>query len=202
MSTVSRGKLGPADHGRKLPLDELYSAEYQEGYRYEIIDGALYVAPAQDLPEGRLDRWIDLALTFYSRERPDVINYTHAKPRVFVHSHPEETVPEPDVAAYKDFPLNAALREIRWQDVSPVLVVEVISADDPKKDYVRNVDLYLEVPSIKEYWIVDGRPDPDEPKLTVYRRRGKRWVVREYAYGDTYTTKLLPDFELVIDPRR
>ena len=83
MSTVPRLRLGPADHGRKLPLDELYSADYQEGYKYEIIDGALYVSPVPNLPEGWLDRWVDLALTFYAREHPEVINYPHAKPRVF-----------------------------------------------------------------------------------------------------------------------
>jgi hypothetical protein len=39
--------------------------------------------------------------------------------------------------------------------------------------------------------------------MTVYRKRGSRWQRPiELAYGDRYTTKLLPDFELIVDPRR
>ena len=52
-------------------------------------------------------------------------------------------------------------------------------------------------------WILDGRYSADEPTLIVRRRRGKNWLKpRTIAYGETYTTPLLPGFELVIDPRR
>jgi Uma2 family endonuclease len=91
---------------------------------------------------------------------------------------------------------------VKWQLVSPVLVVEVLYEADPYKDLVRNVELYLQVPSIREYWIIDARIDPDEPTLIVHRRRGKKWVRREYLHGETYTTKLLPGFRLRIDPHR
>jgi Uma2 family endonuclease len=194
-------KIGPADHDRPITLDELRSAEYEEGYRYEVIDGRLYVSPLPNLPEARLDRWIDLKLAFYSHLHPGVINYVTAKPRVFVHARPEATVPEPDVAAYRDFPLQSSLEEARWEDVSPVLVVEVLSEEDADKDLVRNVELYLLVPSIKEYWILDGRGNPNEPTLIVRRRHGKRWVLREHGPGEKFSTKLLPGFELLIDPK-
>jgi hypothetical protein len=38
--------------------------------------------------------------------------------------------------------------------------------------------------------------------LIQHRRYGKRWVVRPFPYGSTFTTKFLPGFELVIDPRK
>jgi hypothetical protein len=37
--------------------------------------------------------------------------------------------------------------------------------------------------------------------MRVHRRYGKRWKIIELAYGDTYTTRLLPGFALTIDPR-
>ncbi len=62
--------------------------------------------------------------------------------------------------------------------------------------------LYLRVPSIREYWILDPRTDADHPSLLVYRRRGARWQrPLAVAGGDTYTTRLLPDFSLVLDVR-
>jgi hypothetical protein len=38
--------------------------------------------------------------------------------------------------------------------------------------------------------------------MRVYRRHGRRWRHLDLAYGDVYTTKLLPEFHLVLDPRR
>jgi hypothetical protein len=38
-------KLGPKDHGRPLSLEEFRSAEAREGWRYELIDGKVYVWP-------------------------------------------------------------------------------------------------------------------------------------------------------------
>jgi Uma2 family endonuclease len=201
MSTAVR--IGPADHGRPMTFEEFRAGDYEEGYHYELIDGKLYVVPAPDLPEGRANRWIDTKLLAYAQQHPEVINFVHPRARVFVPGRPGVTTPEPDLAAYRDFPVETPWGEIRWQDVSPVLVVEVLSSDDPTKDLVRNVELYLQVPSIREYWVLDVRRDPGRPFLQVYRRRGRRWQ-RAIAVGpgETYTTRLLPGFSLTLDPRR
>jgi Uma2 family endonuclease len=154
------------------------------------------------LPEQSLEQWLYAKLFFYSQDHPEVINWVLPKSRVFVPSRKKATRPEPDISAYQDFPHHVPRKQRRWQDVSPVLVVEVVSDDDPNKDLVRNVELYQEVPSIKEYWIVDPRPDPDRPTLIVYRRRGQQWQKPvEVAYGQVYETpRFLPGFRLVVDP--
>ena len=193
--------LRPGDHGRRLTLEEFTTASAEEGYHYELIRGRLYVSPLPNAPAGELDNWVHERLLEYALTHPEVINAVRAKARVFVPDEPEATAPEPDCAAYHDYPRHLPLRELRWQDVSPVLVVEVLSDDDPDKDLVRNLELYLQVPSIREYWIIDGREDPDHPVMLVYRRRGQRWqnVIR-IAAGDTYETRLLPEFRLLLDP--
>jgi len=193
-------QLTLADHGKRLSLDEFETAAFQEGYKYELIDGRLYVSPAANEPEDWNQAWIYDLLREYSRDHPRVINRVSFGARVFVPDRRPTTCPEPDVAAYHDYPVGAARRYLNWRMVSPVLVVEVLCDSDPHKDLVRNVDLYLQVPSIREYWIIDSRVDPDEPTLIVHRRRGDKWVTREYQYGQTYTTKLLPGFSLRIDP--
>jgi Uma2 family endonuclease len=200
MSTLV--KVGPRDHGRHLTLEEFESADYAEGHKYELIDGKLYVSPQPNAPEGVLDMWVLFKLHNYKLAHSDVINCVCPKARVFVPGRPDLTCPEPDVTVYRDFPLDVDLREVRWQDVSPILVVEVLSAEDPDKDLERNVELYHQVPTIKEYWIVDGRDDPNRPTLTAHRRYGKGWRSKQLSFGDTYTTRLLPGFELIVDPRK
>jgi Uma2 family endonuclease len=200
MATVV--KIGPGDHGRPMTLDEFYAGDYEEGFQYELIDGKLYVSPEPNAPQGIVEKWLYRQVDAYSALHPEVINFVYNKTRVFVPGRPGVTCPEPDLAAYSDFPLDLDFREIKWENVRPVLVGEVVSVDDPAKDLVRNVGLYWDVPTIKEYWAVDSRTDPNRPTMRVHRRRGKKWQIIEVAYGETYTTKLFPGFELLLDPRR
>jgi Uma2 family endonuclease len=192
--------LTPNDQGRALSLEDFEHADGQEGYHYELIDGKLEVSPLPNLPHDDLRDWLQDKLKDYLRLHPEIINYVKAPARVFVPGRTPTTAPEPDLAAYHDFPLHLPRRQRLWQDHSPILVVEIISADTAKKDLVRNRDLYVQVPSIREYWILDPREDADRPSLTVYRRRGQRWQKPiELAGGGTYTTRLLPDFVLVLE---
>jgi Uma2 family endonuclease len=201
MATVAQ-QLGPEDHGREMSYQEFMEGDYQHGYRYEIIRGKLDVSPLPNAPEDFLEKWLLGKLFVYAQTHPQVIRYLTDKARVFVPSEEEPTVPEPDIAAYKRVPRTRSVAEWRWEDMSPMLVVEVLSANDARKDLDRNVELYLLVPSIKEYWIVDGRADPERPILRVYRRHGDRWRNQTLRAGATYTTRLLPGFSLTLDPHR
>jgi Uma2 family endonuclease len=192
--------LTPRDHGRALSLEEFEHCSAQEGYHYELIDGRLHVSPSPDMSHYLVCQWLRRKLEAYMAQHTEVINEVGGPVRVFVPGRRRPTAPEPDLVAYHDFPLHLPARQQRWQDVSPLLVIEVLLADTADKDLERNVALYLQVPSIREYWIVDPRIDPDHPSLTVYRRRGRRWQNPiEIAAGETYTTRLLPDFSLVLD---
>ncbi len=199
--SIAVKKLGPKDHGRPMTFEEFTAARAVEGYQYELIDGKLYVSPQPNLPENRVEDWVYFKLKLYAHYQPDVINFTSNKARVFVPGDQGTTNPEPDVAAYRNFPLELPWDSVRWQDVSPILVVEVLSLDDPDKDLIRNVRLYLQVPSIKEYWLFDTREGPEQLRLQVRRRYRGQWRLTELGPGQTYTTKLLPGFELTLDPR-
>jgi Uma2 family endonuclease len=195
-------KLGPRDHGRAITPEEARTAHRQPGYRYEIIDGKIYVTPVPNLPHDRILRWFLNAVNSYSEKHPDVFNYVTTNGKVIVPDRPGLTEPEPDFIAFRDFPLDSPLADVRWEDLTPVLVVEILSEDDPEKDLQRNVELYEEIPSIREYWIFDPRTDPDHPTLLVYRRRGQRWQKPiSVVFGETYTTRWLPDFSLRVAPR-
>src|SRR5437763_858231 len=51
-------KLGPADHGRPLSYEAFLAGDFVEGYRYELIDGRLCVAPAANLSEDSVREWL------------------------------------------------------------------------------------------------------------------------------------------------
>jgi Uma2 family endonuclease len=199
MSTILR--LGRADHGRPLTLEEFTTGEYESGYKYELIDGKLEVAPAANFPEIAVQHWLYGQVSLYARAKPDTVKFVSMISRVFVPDRPDITAPEPDLAAYRDFPSELPLHDIRWEDINPFLVAEILSADDPNKDLVRNAELYFLVPSIKEYWVLDTRQDAEQPRLIAHRRYGKRWRIHEIEGGATYTTRLLPGFSLTLNTR-
>ena len=199
---TTRLYLTPRDHGRALTLTEFESARgARKGYRYELIDGKLEVWPFPELGHECVRGWLAERLRDYSRARPEIINKVFGPAWVFVPDRPSAI--HPDIAAYRDFPLDRRIGELRWQDVSPLLVVEILSEDTAAKDLERNYELYLQVPSIREYWIVGPPASASRPTLTVHRRRGARWQRPiEVAPGEEYITRVLPGFTLVVAPRR
>ena len=61
-------KFGPSDHGRALTLEEFFAGDYEEGFRFELIDGELYVSPEPDLADDWVEKWINAKLYLYSLE--------------------------------------------------------------------------------------------------------------------------------------
>ncbi len=43
MATITRRRIGPADHGRRMTLDEFLEADFEEGWLYELARGAVVV---------------------------------------------------------------------------------------------------------------------------------------------------------------
>jgi Uma2 family endonuclease len=196
-------QLGPEDHGRAMTRQEFESAIGQDGYRYELIHGRVVVSPSPNMPHGRVLAWIHPRLLAYTERHPEVINFVSTAGRVFVPDPDEATNPEPDLIAYRDVPLDVEPNELNWEEYDPILVVEILSPGNPEKDLERNVELYRQVPSIREYWIIDALKTGLRPTLRAYRRRGQRWLKPiDVAGGGTYTTRLLPDFQLIMDIRR
>jgi Uma2 family endonuclease len=196
-------RLTHSDQGKELSLEEFLSADWEKGYKYELIEGRLEVSPAPGFPHSWLHVWLFKALDRYAEGHPGILNFVSFSTRVFVPgAGPRMTAPEPDIGGYRDFPLHLPAEEVDWRDVSPLLVVEIISPETAAKDLERNRRLYLRVPTISEYWMLDTRDDMNNPSLIILRRAGTRWGrQRVIAPGGTYTTPLLPGFSLVVNPR-
>lgn len=204
-SESTRLRLSHRDHGRELTYDQFLTASYEQGFRYELIEGRLYVSPLPNYPHAFIERYVHEALLAYKGRRNSVIKEVYLKSRVFVpgplpgvSGAAHATCPEPDIAVYSDCPPG---KNLNWQEISPLIVVEIVS-EDSFKDYVRNVELYQRVPSIREYWLFDKCADDDGPTLRVYHRGTARqkWKIAEYGPQDVYSTSLLPGFKLPICP--
>jgi Uma2 family endonuclease len=187
-------QLGPQDAGLELTHEAFCAAEWEPGFRYELVAGRLAVTPAPNLPNAAVERWFDKLMLKYSFAHPDRVAEVFAKSRVITRALGGTTDVEPDVSLYRSLPTN--LREARWQDTRPFLVIEVMSESNRDKDLVRNRQIYGLVPSIEEYWIVDPLTDPAPSMLVLARGPDGAWVERPVAAGATYRTDLLPGLEV------
>ena len=63
-------RLGPADHGRAMTLDEYLDADVEEGYRYELARGVLEVTEVPNDPHGVIVCNLYRALAVYHQANP------------------------------------------------------------------------------------------------------------------------------------
>jgi len=157
------------------------------------------VSPYPNFSDEWYEKFIAEKLEAWASKHRNVIGWVAIKPRVFVRSRPRTTVPEPDVAAFRDRPTSP---DTDWRTMSPLIVVEILK-EDWKKDLVRNVELYGEIPSILEYWVVDIRENIHAPTLRVFRRDSgdDDWTKADYPADAFYKTPLLRGFKLPVTPQ-
>src|SRR5438552_1421038 len=102
MRTITR--LRPADHGRLMTLEDFEHADGESGWRFELIDGKVYVSPKPRPQHDRYENHLFRLLDRYAERRPKIIDYVTFGARVHVPGPRRATVPEPDLACYRGYP--------------------------------------------------------------------------------------------------
>lgn len=182
---------GPRDAGIPMTLDEFESAEFELGWRYEIIRGVLVVTPPPLEEERDANEELGYLLRGYQEHHPQgrALNLTL----------PEHNVRTPtqnrrcDRAIWAGLGRRPRTRGGPEQRDFPTITVEFPSSRpaDQRRDYVEKQQEYRES-GVKEYWLIDRFAR----RMTVFQWRGQRWVKRILGEKDVYRTSLLPGFEL------
>lgn len=182
--TITR--VGPADHGRRMRLEEFELAEVVEGYQYELSRGVVTVS---DVP-----RRIHLLQVTATRDQlqsykllnPSRIHIIAAGSECKLLISEFESERHPDLAIYLTAPPEIDDDEL-WVRWVPEIVIEVVSPSSRERDYRQKPDEYLRL-GVKEYWIVDA----DERAMIVMRRSRGRWNQTTVRPPGGYRTRLLP----------
>lgn len=183
--------VGPKHAGTLMTPEEFDRIDdFEEGHCYELVHGVFVVAPIP-LPEERdpneeLGSW----LRAYRRDHP--------AGRALDRTLAEEHIATRTGRRLADRVIWAGLGRLPdpHQDV-PTIAVEFVSAGkrDRQRDYEDKREEYREV-GVQEYWIFDRF----QRRLTVVRNApdGPQEIV--VPEDGTYTTPLLPGFELPLAP--
>lgn len=182
-------RIAPDDNGR-LMTPEVFDLieDYEEGWRYELIQGVLVVNPIPRKPSrGMAVKLMHMLENYGDKFGKDIEFFT-------VLFEEEIRLPNGnrrrcDVAIWLELGRNPQPDDV------PTITVEFVSKRkaDVKRDYVDKRADYLEA-GISEYWIIDRF----QRTMTALKNRRGRWQERRLSEGDKYTTPFLPGFELNI----
>ena len=177
--------VGPESNGRLMTPEQFDRADFEEGWRYELINGVLIVSPTPSLeerdPNEELGRW----LRNYQERHPkgSALNFT-------VHEH---TIRTRKNRRRADRAIWAGLGRLPRKNETPTIAVEFVSSakSDRERDYEAKRKEYMAI-RIKEYWIIDRF----ERSMVVHSRKAGKLHTRVIREHEVYQTALLPGFEV------
>ena len=173
---------------RQLTYDD-YAALPDDGKRYELIDGVLYVVPSPSYWHQKL----------IGRLHAKLFNFLEAHPLGEVVVSPFDVVLTPVRAWQPDllYISKERLEIIKKNNAlgAPDMVVEVLSSN-ASRDLGLKKRAYQEA-GVKEYWVVWQ----DVPRIEVFKlgADGTFGDPRLFESGKTLTSEMLPGFELTMD---
>ena len=194
MATVGL-RLGPADHGRKMTLEEFREADAEEGYRYELARGLLEVVEVPDDSHGLIVHQLQKLWRRYDDAHPGIIWRIGGGGEFRLWITGMASGRNPDGAIV----LVGTPRDDRGRRALG-LVAEVVSKRGEIRDYHEKREEYW-ICGVREYWIVD----PVQRQVLVLIRRDDRWQERTFRENEVIAGELLPGFvgtvaELWADP--
>ena len=163
-----------------------------DGKRYEIIDGELYVAKQPDWRHQFVCVRILMLLQTWSDQTQ--LGMANLAPGIIF---TDDNNVVPDVVWISGERLRTALQSDGKLHASPELVVEVLSpgAENERRDREVKLKLYSRR-NAHEYWIVNWQ----ERNIEVYRREeGILELDRTLNENDTLQTPLLPEFRCKVE---
>jgi Uma2 family endonuclease len=181
--SVVKLRIGPADHGRAMTLDEFLEAEEVPGYRYELARGVLEVSEIPGRVHWRVTDNLREAIGLYRREHPGRIDLIGHSGEVRLLIPGLESGRHPDLAI------------VFRGAASPEWVSEVVSPGKKarERDYETRSEEYLAL-RIGEYWIVAPRDRTVTVRIRVEGPEGPSWSERVFTGDDVIVSVLLPGF--------
>ncbi|MEQ8849499.1 Uma2 family endonuclease [Botrimarina sp.] len=177
--------IGPESNGVLMTPGE-YDAtqEWDDRYRYELVNGVLVVLPPPGFGERSPNDYLSYLLNKYREEHPNG-------------NRVDATLPEQDVVCGDN---RRRVDRAIWVGVGeafdpnadvPTIAIEFVSgtARDRRRDYVDKRREYLAA-GVKEYWVLDRFAR----RLTVFQGE----TVTAYGENEVYRPDLLPGFELPV----
>ena len=176
-----------------MTVDEWLLYDVPEGLHAELVDGELVMNPLASWRHQQIVRQLTRQVEAYIGVGAGVLKTWSTPCRYPIPRTVKPRGREPDVGLYDALPEDPD-SPLAWKFVRPLVVVEVVSPGDEKRDYAdKRLDYHLA--EIPEYWIVDY----ERRLFLALRWMQHGWDEHHVQSGGAYRTPLLPGLEIVVD---
>ncbi len=186
-TTTSR--IGPADHGQPMTLEEFIDAETEGGWLYELAQGVIDVTEVPAPSHGRIVLRLARLFMHYDDDHPEVIKYQAGGGDCRIGLAGMQSERHPNQAVYLDSEPTGPRPWARWV---PHIVVEIVSNRGEARDNIKKREENLRF-GVAEYWILD----PALRRLLMLQRAGDVWHEVIVPEDGRYRTRFLPGLEVL-----
>ena len=168
---------------------------WDDGQRYELIDGYVYMLAAPTTQHQRISGALFYVMYGYFQGKPcqvfaapfDVrlFEASEEKKKAFPRIYRKEVVVQPDMSIVCD---PDQLDE-KGCNGAPAMVVEILSPSN--KHNQEKVNAYMSA-GIHEIWVVDPRLQT----IFLYLRRGKDYIISTFEPSETLSSPTFPGLEV------
>jgi len=170
---------------------EDYCALPEDGKRYQIIEGDVYVTPAPSTTHQRVSQNLESLLRDHVRRQRLGVLY-HAPVDVLL---APDTVVQPDIVFVSRE--RRSLVTERGIEGPPDLVIEVLSPRTRRLDRTSKMRVYARF-GVQEYWLVD--PDPEAQSFEIFRLSGGTYALAQAASGtESTSSELFPGLAMRLE---
>ncbi|MCI2429553.1 Uma2 family endonuclease [Candidatus Acetothermia bacterium] len=161
-----------------------------DGKRYEILEGEIFVSPSPVTKHQRISR--NLLAILHQHTYQHKLGEVFSAPTDVVLSH--TNVVQPDLL----FVSNDRKKIITEKNIqgAPDLVVEILSETSAEQDRTAKKQIYARH-GVREYWLID----PDRETLEVYKLDAKIRAfehVATYQSDESFQSALFPGLEITL----
>ena len=171
---------------KPLTIADWDAMPYKEGYRYEIIEGELFVSCSPGLTHQMVSDNLVVLLRNFLKLNP--IGVVVSTPGLVLSEYSGVI---PDIVFFSRDQRDTIVTNDRLTG-PPALVIEILSpgSSNIRRDRVVKLQLYAKH-GVPEYWIIDLK----NPAIERYVNQGSSLVLQEtLGEDDTLTTPSLPAF--------
>jgi Uma2 family endonuclease len=161
---------------------------WDEGERYEIIDGEAYMMASPSRLHQEISMAVSTAISVYLKDKPCRVYAAPFSVRLFpAEDQSDDTVVGPDISVVCD----ASKLDDRGCNGPPDFIIEITSPSTARYDRIVKFDKYREA-GVREYWIID----PDVKVVSAYTLKKGEYTAVNYGDTDNAPVKVLPGCEI------
>jgi Uma2 family endonuclease len=156
---------------QKFTIEEYLAMEEAAVEKHEYYRGEIFAMSGSKIPHNRISG--NLYATLHQKLKGKKCRPYNSDQRIHIEANTLFTYPDISIVCGEDVTLN----NDNWNILNPAVIIEVLSPSIKNYDHGEKFMLYRDIPTLKEYILID----PEHAHIEAFRlNAARRWELEEY----------------------